>query len=343
MPTIAIVIPNRNDSSFVRACLDSVLHQPVCPDQIIVVDDQSTDNSVEIIRERLAGVTGAEIIVNPICLGTMGALNEGLKRVTSEYVLFLSSNDCVTEGIFERAKSCIKKAGSPGVWSAMVWVSNESGYRLHLHPSPVVALTDTFLPPDKCTRLAMRLGNWFTGTTLIYHRETLQKIGGFDIDYQGLGDLLAALTIASLKGASFSPEPFGVVRQHSGGYLWKTLTNLDGLEAILAKVEKTGPKLSPALFSRNFCERTKHRFRFAAIRASDERSRVRFSPSHQRYRYQMLGILSPIFGSHRKLQIALAYLLLRPFDVIPMIWYRWVGFIWIMAYRRQRKPRCQSL
>lgn len=340
-PTIAVVIPNRNDSNFLRACLDSVLHQSVRPDQIVVVDDQSTDSSIDIIREKLAGVSRAELVINPTCLGTMGALNEGLKRVTSEYVLFLSSNDYLSEGILGRAKSCIERAGSPGVWSAMVWVADENGSCLKLNPSPVVALTDTFLPPEKCIRLAKMLGNWFTGTTLIYHRETLQAIGGFDIAYQGLGDLLAALTISSLKGASFSPEPLGVVRKHAGGYLWRTLTNPEGLEAILSKIENTGPQLSPALFSRNFCERTRHRFRFAAIRASGEEWQVTLPPSQsqKRYRYRIFGTLAPFIGSHRRLRLVLAYILLRPFDVIPMVWYRWMGVAWIMASSHKKNGR----
>ena len=336
-PTISVVIPNRNDSAYLEMCLDSVLHQPVRPDQIIVVDDQSTDDSVEVIREKLTGVAGVEIIVNPICLGTMGALNEGLKHVTSEYVLFLSSNDYVTVGIFERAKFCIAKAGSPGVWSAMVYVSDECGHHLRLHPSSVVAMTDTFLPPDKCIRLAMSLGNWFTGTTLIYHRETLQKIGGFDIAYHGLADLLAALTISSIKGASFSPEPFGVMRLHSGGYLSKTLADFAELDTILARIESTGPKLSPALFSRTFCGRTKHRFRFSAIRASGGSSLVKSFHTWQGYRYRAFDMLSPVLGNYGKLRIILAFLLLRPFDVIPMGWYRWMGFMWVMACKFQRK------
>jgi glycosyltransferase involved in cell wall biosynthesis len=333
MPTIAVVIPNRNDSDFLRVCLDSVLNQPVLPDQIVVVDDQSTDNSLGVMREKLSGVSGAEIVVNPTCLGTMGALNEGLQRVTCEYVMFLSSNDYLTEGIFERAKSGIEKAGSPGVWSAMVWASDENGNFLRLSPSPVVSLTDSFLPPDKCVRLALTLGNWFTGTTLIYHRETLREIGGFDTAYQGLADLLAALTLSSLKGASYSPEPFGVMRMHSGGTLWKTLTNPEGLEAILGRIEKTGPELSPALFTRKFCERTKHRFRFAAIRASEDGGRVRF-PHAQGIRYAIFDTVSPILGGIKKLRIALAYLLLRPFDVIPVVWYRWLGCVWIAKKHR---------
>jgi hypothetical protein len=330
MPTIAVVIPNRNDSAYLTACLDSVLQQSARPDQIIFVDDQSSDKSLEIAQGILKDISGSQIIANPTCLGTMGALNEGLKCVSSDYVLFLASNDYLIDGIFERAKSSIAFAGSPGVWSAMVWAADESGRSMYLYPSPVVAVKDTFLPPDECVRLAMSLGNWFTGTTLIFHRETLQKIGGFDKDYQGLADLLAALTIASIKGASFSPEPFGVIRLHSGGYLWRTLTDLDGLEVILAKIETRCPKLSPILFSPKFCDRTKHRFRFAAIRASQD---DRCTTGHGNWRgagYSLLKAVSPLLGRHGKLRTILAFVLLRPFDIVATVWYRLMGTLWIM-------------
>lgn len=332
-PTISVVIPNRNDSKHLIKCLDSVLNQDIPPDQIIVVDDQSTDDSLDVIREKLLNVAGTTIVVNHTCLGTMGALNEGLKRATSDYVLFLSSNDYVEKNIFERAKSCIATSDHPGVWSATVREVDESGRNLHLYPSPVVAPTDTFLPPDKCIRLAKTVGHWFTGTTLIYHRETLQQIGGFDIAYQGLADMLAALTVASIKGASFSPEPLGVMRKHEGGLYWRTITNLPELDIILKKMENSGRQLSPALFTPGFCDVMARRIRFSAIRAFDDNSWLPYSNLWRGYRYSMLRVACRLLGNNRKLQLALAFVLLRPpFDLIAIIWYRLFGRL-ILSFR----------
>ena len=332
VPTIAVVIPNRNDSAYLGKCLDSILSQDVCPEQVVVVDDQSTDDSVEIIQRMLLGFDGAKIIVNPTCLGTMGSLNEGLKHVTSEYVLFLSSNDYVENGVFEKAKFSIAAAGSPGVWSAMVWVVDNAGYRMHLYPSPVVALVDTYFPPGKCIQLAKTVGHWFTGTTLIYHRETLQKIGGFDIAYQGMGDLLAALTVASLKGAAFSPEPLGVMRQHEGGLMWRTLTNLPGLDVILTKMEIAGSRLAPALFTPKFCNLMTRRIRFTAIRALDENIWLPHARSWKGYRYRLLCVTAPLFRKLKIIQLVFAFVLLRPpSDLLVIIWYRFLGRCFVLS------------
>jgi glycosyltransferase involved in cell wall biosynthesis len=343
LPTMGVVIPNRNDSAYLATCLNSVLQQSVRPDEIIFVDDQSSDNSLDMARDILNGIPGSQVIANPTCLGTMGALNEGLKCISSDYVLFLASNDYLINGIFARAKSSIAASTDiPGVWSAMVWAADESGRRMYLYPSPVVALKDTFFSQDECIRLAMMFGNWFTGTTLIFHRETLWKIGGFDTEYQGLADLLAALTVASIKGAFFSPEPFGVIRLHSGGYLWRTLIDLDGLEVILAKIEARAPKLSPILFSPKFCGRIKHRFRFAAIRSFQDNQRIIRHSNWLGAKYKVLLIASRLLGNNKTLRTMLAFVILRPFDVLAMIWYRLMGMLWLMARRVVSKRHDES-
>ena len=329
MPTIAVVIPNRNDAAYLSDCLNSVLRQNVRPDQIIFVDDHSSDDSLSKAQSQLSGVDGVTVLANPSCLGTMGALNEGLKHVRCDYVFFLASNDHLMDGMIERAKLSIAKFGKPGVWSAMVWAADEHGHYKYIYPSPVIALKDSYFSPDECVGLAMKHGNWFTGTTMLFNRETLQGIGGFDVEYRGLADLFAALTVSSLKGAVFCPQPLGVMRMHSGGYLWRTLTDLENLEAILTKIEARGSKLSASLFTKRFCSRTRHRIRFAALRASGFAEGARFHPNWMELRYRLLQAAKSLAGERRRVMTVLAFIFLRPFDVLPMIWYRVLGMIWL--------------
>ena len=61
-PSLAVVVPNRNDSRYLRTCLRSVLDQAVPPDELIVVDDQSTDDSVPLIRSLIDGVPYAQLV-----------------------------------------------------------------------------------------------------------------------------------------------------------------------------------------------------------------------------------------------------------------------------------------
>ena len=337
-PTVAIVIPNYNDAPYLPTCLASVLGLALRPDQIILVDDGSTDESVALAARYLDGVPGAQIVVNPERVGTMGALNVGLQYVSCDYVLFLASNDHLDGEILAHAKAAIARLGPTGLWSAMVWSADAEGNYEQVFPSAVVATRETALTPQECVRFANRLGNWFTGTTLLFHRATLQHIGGFDQEYRGLADLFAALTISSLKGAIFCPAPFGVMRRHDGGYLWRTLTDHVHLESMLLGVMDKGPTLSPALFTPRFIERTCRRIRFSAVRALDGGAWPNIGGAWERGVYAWLGGLWR-FMMISKLRTALAFLLLRPFDILPMFWYRLIKFRWIVVRDRLRNPQ----
>src|SRR2546430_3146806 len=248
-PKIAVIVPNRNDSRFLPRCLSSVFGQQVLPDELIVVDDQSTDDSPALIRSLIAGHSWARLIENPVNLGVYGAIHEGLRHSTCEYALFLASNDFVLPGIFARAKRCLAKAPGIGLWSAMAWIVDEEDQPLRLHPSSVVALHDTQFSPRQSIELALQHGNWFTGTSLIYRRTALEEAGKFDALYMGLSDLFTALIVASRHGASYSPVPLCAIRKHAGSYLDRTLGEPERLEYILSKLAAFGTRAAPELFS----------------------------------------------------------------------------------------------
>ena len=340
-PGIGVIIPNRNDARYLPRCLRSVFEQDVKPDEVIVVDDQSTDESVEVIRSLIADERSCKLIQNTVNLGTYGAIDEGIKHSRSEYLLFLAANDFVLPGIFARAKACLAKSPGVGLWSAMAWLVDEEDRPIRLHPSAVVAARDAYLPPERCIRLAWRHGNWFTGTTLIYHRGALEEAGGFDPAYGGLSDLITALAVASRHGAAYSPEPFAAIRIHSGSVLSKTLQNPARLEQMLDRLRERGAHLAPSLFNEKFCNRTAERFRFAAVRASGGASDLQIAEQTGGGKGAMLTVLHWLFpGPLASIRVALAFLVLRPYDLLPSLWNRAAG--WLLVRARSRYPKAAA-
>jgi glycosyltransferase involved in cell wall biosynthesis len=325
-PKIAVIVPNHNDSRYIPRCIRSILEQEDPPDELILVDDQSTDNSVALIRSLIAGQSRARLIENPVNLGTYGALDVGLKITRSEYVLFLSANDFVLPGIFARARACLARHPGAGLWSAMGWLVDEEDQLIRLDLSPVIALRDAYFSPAQCVRLAHRFGNWFIGPTLIYHRDTLEAAGRFDPAYMGWSDLLTALIVASRHGAAYSPAPLGTFRIHSGGNLSRTLADSANIEAILDRLHVRGPALAPGLFTSAFLERTAFRFRFAAVRASKYGNIPDLATKYSGLRRFALNrierMLPPTF---RRARVALTFFVLRPFDMLPTLWNRLLG------------------
>jgi len=338
-PEIAVIVPNRNDSRYLPRCIRSILQQEDPPDELIVVDDQSTDDSVAIIRSLISGKAGTRLLENPVNLGTYGALDRGLEISRSEYVLFLSANDAVLPGLFARARSCLARHPGVGLWSAMGWLFDENDRLIRLHRSPVVSLRDAYISPERCAEMSYRLGNWSVGSTLIYHRATLEAAGRFDATYMGLADLVTTWVVASRRGALFSPVPFGASRIHSGSYLSRTL-NPENLEPILERLRERGPRLAPQLFTPAFLDRMALRFRFAAIRAGKGASIALTGARYPGARRFLLDGIERLPRRLHRVRVALAFLALCPFDIVPALWNRLLGSAAVLALLPfRRKPK----
>ena len=96
-PSISVIIPTFNRITFIQSCILSVKNQTLQPDEIIVVDDGSTDDTW-LILERL-GFSGIATRKNKFKYirtdnkGPSSARNEGIKLATSEYIALLDSDD----------------------------------------------------------------------------------------------------------------------------------------------------------------------------------------------------------------------------------------------------------
>jgi hypothetical protein len=330
-------MPNWNDGRYLVRCLRSILDQPVQPDEIIIVDDGSTDDSVAIIQAELAHEPRARLIRNEANLGIFASLEVGMRHLRSDYVLFLAANDFLLPGIFARAKACLARSPGIGVWSAMSWLIDEADRPIRLHPSAVIALHDATFTPEDCVRLAHRLGNWFTGTTLIYHREKLAAVGNFNPGYGATSDLFAALAVASLHGAAYSPQPFGGIRVHQGSYSSRALEDPAGLEKLIEQVRTYGTRVSPRLFSPSFLHRTALRYRFSAVRASRGAAVATVGAITGGVKGRLLAIVERIVPRRLALlRMVLAYFILVPFDVWPAFRYRALG--WALVRFRATIP-----
>lgn len=90
---ISIIIPNYNSEKYIKKCLDSILCQTYKDYEIIIVDDLSTDNSVNIIKEyndpRIKLIELNKKAYNG------GTRNIGVKEANGNYILFLDCDDWI--------------------------------------------------------------------------------------------------------------------------------------------------------------------------------------------------------------------------------------------------------
>lgn len=105
---LSLVIPVHNGGLYIREALESALHQSCPPDEILVVDDASTDNTVEIVKNLGAGIQVLEIAK----AGADAARNEGVRRSRFDLIAFMDADDYMTkERLFLQKRFLERESG----------------------------------------------------------------------------------------------------------------------------------------------------------------------------------------------------------------------------------------
>ena len=109
MSKISIIIPMYNAKEYIARCLESVINQSFSDIEIIIVNDGSTDESLEICR-KYAKIDERIIILNKDNNGVSVAINQGMNEATGEYVMFLDSDYWIDENmcqdLYKRISEC---------------------------------------------------------------------------------------------------------------------------------------------------------------------------------------------------------------------------------------------
>ena len=112
LPRISIIVPVYNVEPYIAECLQSVMNQTYQgPMECFMVDDCSTDRSMEIVERMIAGYEGSiefSILHQEQNLGLSAARNTGIDVSSGDYVFFLDSDDVLSEDCIEYLISLIR-------------------------------------------------------------------------------------------------------------------------------------------------------------------------------------------------------------------------------------------
>ena len=93
---VSVIVPVYNSCEYIGATLDSIINQDFSSFELIVIDDGSTDNSLEIIKEKLSKSTISYEIIHQENAGVSCARNVGIEKANGEYLVFVDSDDYIT-------------------------------------------------------------------------------------------------------------------------------------------------------------------------------------------------------------------------------------------------------
>ena len=139
----SVIIPAFNAATYIKKCVGSALSQLSATDEIIIVDDGSTDATTDVV----ASISDARIrfLHQPSNRGIAAARNRGLEVVSGDYVHFLDHDDLWSEGRMQILLSTIE-AQQPEIISGWVEhfycdsLSQDQRAQYHLPPPQAAAL-----------------------------------------------------------------------------------------------------------------------------------------------------------------------------------------------------------
>jgi glycosyltransferase involved in cell wall biosynthesis len=208
----AVVIPLFNKEQAIGSTIESVLRQELLPDELIIVDDGSTDSSVTVAQRALADAPEKLKwrIVTQGNAGECAARNRGADAANARYVLFLDADDrwlpgCVAE--FERLARTFPTATALSVRLARV---NKNG---DVVPDRIGLADDFFGIVDAPLSVYSRGYGLMSSSSVGVRRDVFQYLGGFPMGAVKGGDLYFWVRLLSEGQLAHSAAALSVWRE----------------------------------------------------------------------------------------------------------------------------------
>ena len=176
---LSIIIVSYNTSDLIGTCLDSIMDVYGCEKEVIIVDNASTDGSVELVKNNYPSV---HMVVNETNRGFATANNQALKLSKGRYIFFLNPDTEFLPSTFQYMISFMDE--NPHIGLAGIKMINPDGTLQESFSQHYPGQSET------STELLGLKGNlaWVLGAGMVVRAELIREIGGFSADFFVYGE-----------------------------------------------------------------------------------------------------------------------------------------------------------
>ena len=219
-PSVSVIVVNWNRRDLLRACLLSLQQQTFQDFELIVVDNGSTDGSLDLLRE--APLDRMKTIANPENRGFCAANNQGIEAADGQFIGLLNNDAEAEPRWLQHLLAAIESA--PGVGMAaskiLTWedrtVIDKAGHLIYPDGQNRGRGTGEL---DRGQYDQLEEAAWPDGCAALYRRSMLKQIGGFDEDFFAYADDAELGLRAQIAGWRCLYVPKAVVYHRTGSTL----------------------------------------------------------------------------------------------------------------------------
>jgi len=211
-PKVSVCIPTYNYADYLPAAVDSVLNQDFRDFELIIIDDRSSDNTVDVVQKYLTDER-VSFEVNERNLGLAGNWNRCLSRARGEYIKFVFADDLLasTEAL-GRMVSILDSDPSVSLLACARNIIDADSRLVRVMREFKKGFTDS--GTEIIHLCLIRQANLIGEPTVVLFRRA-DSVRGFDASYDQLIDLEMWFHLLEKGRFSFIDEPLASFRVHS--------------------------------------------------------------------------------------------------------------------------------
>lgn len=212
---LSVVMPTYNHAQFLPRALTALLSQSVRPAEVIVVNDNSPDETPAILEEFVHNDPAIKVIHNERNQGTTASVEIGIARASAKYLFLCASDDYVLPGFVEKSMDILQQHPEAGLCSS--YFSIVDGVTGVIRPG-VTGWCDAprYFSPAEIERLVGHTS--IPGHASIVKRSSFEAAGGFLPDLQWHSDWFLNFVVAFREGICHVPEMLSLLTDMPASY-----------------------------------------------------------------------------------------------------------------------------
>ena len=203
---VSVVIPAYNAEATIGEAVESALAQMVRPEEVLVVDDASTDATRDVLARDFGGQAGVTLLFRNQNGGPAAVRNQGVSKAKSEWIAFLDGDDAWLPHRLSIQFALVDKHPDVDMWCGGVARFDAAG-----------DVTAVEAPTFRDIELNEFLfHNPVATSTVLVRRRVLEDVGGFDEQFVGPEDYDLWMRITSKCRAVLIDAPISLYRYVPG-------------------------------------------------------------------------------------------------------------------------------
>ncbi len=214
-PRLSVIVCSYNDAAYLRGALTAICTQSRPADEVIVVDDGSTDETPEVIAELVARWGNLRPFRNVANRGVGASVLRALDAATGDWLAFSAADDRVLPGLYETVDRLARAHPEAGVIAGGAMIAAE-GEAAPGRVEPLgLAPVEGALDPAALLAAMRRRYLWIPTSSAFVRRAAMASCGGWCVELEWLTDWFLFHHAALRFGLAYRDEPASVIRQRA--------------------------------------------------------------------------------------------------------------------------------